>query len=123
MDEHELRVLRIFVPVLIWLGFVLVVDHGRWQHSIWNLLIDVLIGVVVIPAVTAVERASRREGYQRFVDRLSHQWPVYFWAGVIAVGIALLATGFVGQGVAVLVIPALVFAWAGLRKLTADPWK
>jgi hypothetical protein len=123
VDENERRVLRIFVPVLIWLGFVLVVDHGRWQHSIWNLLIDVLIGVVVIPAVAAVERASRREGYQRFVDRLSHQWPVYFWAGVIAVGIALLATGFVGQGVAVLVIPALVFGWAGLRKLTADPWK
>jgi hypothetical protein len=116
-----------FTPIFVWLAIVLVVDRGRWQHEIWNIVADVVIAFVVIPGSAALERALKREDYRqaqhRVGERWSRDWPIYFWTGVIAIGIALLATGFVGQGVAVLVIPALVFTWARLRKVTVDPWK
>jgi hypothetical protein len=107
----------------VWLGLVLAVDHGRWQHSIWNIVVDLMILFVVLPGVAAIQRTTERESYRRVSPRLERDWPIAFWAAFVSVGVGLLATGFVGAGVAVLVIPALVFMWAGVRKITADPWK
>jgi hypothetical protein len=123
VDDHERRVARIFAPVLTWLGFVLIVDRGRWQHSVWNLASDFVLLTVVVPGLAALQRATEGEAYRRLANRWRSQWPTYFWATYFMTGVAMLAPGYTGVGIAILVVPAVVFAWAGLKKLTADPWK
>jgi hypothetical protein len=123
LDERPRRFIRIAAPILIWAAVLLVVGHGRWQDSGWNLVTDVVVAFVVIPGLALLDRPWHGEGYRRLTVRWQRDWPILFWACVVALGIGLLAAGFTGQGVAVLVIPALVFTWAALRKVTEDPWK